>query len=81
MLYYNTSEARKQLNDIINRVKYQKVIISIGRRGKAEVLIIPKIDTDESLPISEINTASQSFDFLAEEPEMYSVNDLKKRYV
>lgn len=81
MLYYNTSEARKQLNEIINRVKYQKVIISIGRRGKAEVLIIPKIDTDESLPVTEINAASQSFDFLGEEPEIYSVNDLKKHYV
>ncbi len=30
--------------------------------------------------ITNINADSKSFDFLAEEPELYSVLDLKKKY-
>ena len=81
MLHYNTSEARKNLNEIVNKVKYQKIIISIGRRGKAEVLIVPKPELNEVIPVSDINAHSSSFDFLEDEPDIYSVKDLKKRYV
>ena len=82
MLHYDTSDARKKLNEILNKVKYQKVIISLGRRGKSEVLIVPKPEFDESeTPITEINSKSTSFDFLNEEPDLYSIKDLKKRYV
>lgn len=81
MIFYNTSEARKHLNEIVNKVKYQKVIISIGRRGKAEVLVIPKPELEEEIPVSQINTDSSSFDFLEDEPDIYSIDDIKKRYV
>lgn len=82
MLHYDTSDARKHLNEIVNKVKYQKVIISLGRRGKSEVLIVPKPDLDETeTPITDINSNSSSFDFLKEEPDLYSLKDLKKRYV
>ena len=81
MIYYTTSEARKRLNEIVNRVKYQKVIISIGRRGKAEVLIVPTPELEEGLPVSRINAQSPSFDFLKDEPDVYSFHDIKKRYV
>lgn len=30
--------------------------------------------------ITNVNISSKSFDFLADEPELYSVSDLKKRY-
>ena len=81
MLYYTTSEARKHLNEIVNKVTYEKIIISLGRRNKVEVLIVPKPNLDENLPISEINTQSSSFKFLEDEPDLYSFKDLKKRYV
>lgn len=81
MLHYNTSDARKNLNEIVNKVKYQKIIVSIGRRGKAEVLLIPKPELNEPIPITEINANSPSFQFLEDEPDIYSVKDLKKRYV
>lgn len=81
MIHYNTPDARKHLNDIVNKVKYQKIIISLGRRNKGEVLIVPMPELDEFLPITTINANSPSFNFLEDEPDIYSVKDLKKRYV
>jgi PHD/YefM family antitoxin component YafN of YafNO toxin-antitoxin module len=81
MKHFTTTEARKNLSKIVNEVKYKKVIIAIGRRDEEEVYVVPKPDLDEELPISQINAASPSFDFLDDEPDIYSLNDLKKRYV
>ncbi len=83
MTTYSTTEARKNFSDIINQVKYQNKIIAIGRnRDYTEALIIPypKIN-DEAINISEINAKSSSFNFLEEEPDLYSISDIKKRYV
>jgi hypothetical protein len=79
--HYNTSEARKCLGDIVNEVKYKKIIISLGRRDEGEVYIIPKPELNEELPVTLINSASPSFNFLDEEPDIYSLNDLKKSYL
>jgi hypothetical protein len=81
MKHYTTTEARKHLSEIVNQVRYQKIIISIGRRDEEEVLVVPKVTLDEAIPISEINAQSASFQFLEEEPDIYSLKDLKKRYV
>lgn len=81
MQHYTTTEARKNLSKIVNQVRYQKIIISIGRRSEEEVLVVPKVTLDEELPISEMNAQSPSFQFLKDEPDIYSLKDLKKRYV
>lgn len=81
MKRYSTTEARKNLSEIINRVHYEKTIVAVGRHDKVEVLIVPGPDINEELPMTEINAASSSFDFLGDEPDMYSIKDLKKRYV
>ncbi|MBI5754619.1 hypothetical protein HZA41_00185 [Candidatus Peregrinibacteria bacterium] len=81
MLHYSASSARKHFSEILNRVKYEKIIVVIGHRNKEEVLMVPKPDMAEALPISAINAASRSFKFLEDEPDMYSLKDLKKRYV
>lgn len=81
MLHYSKSEARKNFSEIINRVMFEKVIISVGRGDEGEVYIIPKPEPDKELPISEINSSSESFDFLEDEPDIYSLKDIKKRYV
>ena len=80
MITYSTTEARAILGDIVNQVKYQKKIIAIGRNKKAEAYIIP-IPEEQDLPISDINANSSSFNFLKDEPDLYSLNDLKKQYV
>lgn len=81
MIRYTTSEARKHFSEIVTRVKYEKIIIAIGRRKKEEVLIVPAPELDQEIPVSQMNAASASFDFLKEEPDIYTFSDIKKRYV
>ncbi|MFA6024018.1 MAG: hypothetical protein WC777_02265 [Candidatus Gracilibacteria bacterium] len=81
MRHYTTTEARKHLSEIVSQVRYQKIIISIGRREEEEVLVVPRITLNEALPITEMNAQSTSFQFLEDEPDIYSMKDLKKRYV
>jgi len=78
----STTEARKSLADIVERVKMRDDVVAIGRRNRAEVLIIPypQILSDRVSEITNVNTNSSSFDFLADEPDLYSIADLKKRY-
>ena len=80
MITYSTTEARSNLSDIVNQVKYKQVIIAIWRNNKAEVFMTP-VPTEYDIPITEINSDSKSFNFLNDEPELYSINDLKVKYV
>ena len=58
-------------------------VFAIGRRNSIDALIIqfPSAYNKDLNEITNINTLSHSFDFLNEEPEVYSMNDLKKKYV
>lgn len=75
------TEGRKRLGELIDLVRYQKTILALGKNGKADVLLvaIPGIGADFSM--TEVNSASGSFAFLEQEPDLYSRHDLKKRYV
>ncbi|MFA5945759.1 MAG: hypothetical protein WC802_02525 [Patescibacteria group bacterium] len=77
-----TTNARKQMSHIIDRVKTHGEVFGIGRRHSIDALVIqfPSYYNKDVNEITNINTASRSFDFLQEEPELYSVADLKKRY-
>jgi hypothetical protein len=78
-----TTNARKQIAKIIDTVKETGDVFAIGRRNRPEVLLI-KFPTEynaELNGITNINTYSESFSFLKNEPELYSVSDLKKQYV
>ncbi|MBT3348932.1 hypothetical protein HN954_00440 [bacterium] len=78
MISYTKTQARNNFADIVKQVKYGKKIIAV----RQDILIVPFPEIDETeIPISEINTHSASFDFLATEPDIYHLNDLKKRYV
>lgn len=78
-----TTNARKQIAKLINVVRDTGDIFAIGRRNRPEVLLI-KFPTEYSAGVDDItnvNTYSESFSFLDNEPEIYSVTDLKKPYV
>lgn len=83
MQVLTTSEARKILSEIINTVKYKGRPVAIGRRNKAEVLLIkfPEENNSELSSITNINQYGEGFNFLNDEPELYSKEDLKKSYV
>lgn len=78
-----TTEARKKIADLINHVRETGEAFAIGRRNRPEVLVIkfPTAYNESFNEITNINAQSESFSFLADEPDLYSVNDLKRRYV
>ncbi|OGQ08352.1 MAG: hypothetical protein A3G32_03915 [Deltaproteobacteria bacterium RIFCSPLOWO2_12_FULL_40_28] len=78
-----TSEARKHFSDIINKVRYSNTPVAIGRHNKGEVLLIkfPQEANPLVSPMSNFNQYGGSFDFLNDEPDLYSINDIKKPYV
>lgn len=83
MRIINTSEARKQLSKLINAVRYSNKPIAIGRHDKAEALLIkfPETYNADLDDITNMNAYAGSFDFLEDEPEVYTREDLKKSYV
>lgn len=78
----STTEARKNIKTLVDLVKETGVVFAIGRRNKPEVLLMkfPRDYNQELNEITNMNTYSESFSFLADEPDMYSVKDLKKKY-
>ena len=82
MKIITTTVARKNIGKIINRVKYFGDVFGIGRRNSIDALLIrfPSTHNEDLNEITNINADSGSFDFLAEEPEIYSLSDLRKRY-
>lgn len=83
MKIVSTTNARKNIGDIINRVKYFGDVYAIGRRESIDALLIqfPQSYNEDLSDITNINAFSKSFDFLIKEPELYSLSDLKKKYV
>ncbi len=78
----STTELRQNISNIIDTVSTSRKSIVLGRRNVPEVVLIPfpglwngKLDE-----ITNINAYSKSFDFLENEPEIYSIKDVKKGY-
>lgn len=68
---------------LIDLVRETGEVIAIGRRDNLEALLIkfPRDYNKELNEITNTNAYSGSFDFLEGEPELYSISDLKKKYV
>ena len=82
MKIITTTVARKNMSRLVNRVKYAGVVFGIGRRDSIDAILMrfPNAQNDALDEATNLNANSASFDFLSKEPEIYSVNDLKKRY-
>jgi len=78
----STTEARKNMKTLVDAVRETGAVYAIGRREKPEVLLVkfPRDWNKELNTITNINAYSESFTFLEEEPNLYSLNDLKKKY-
>lgn len=83
MKLVSATDARKHISSIIDAVRESDDIYAIGRHNRPEVLILkfPQEYNEDLDEITNINTYSDSFSFLKDEPELYSVADLKKTYV
>lgn len=82
MKIITTTVARKNIGNMLDRVKYFGEVFGIGRRNSIDALLIqfPSAYNEDLNEITNINANSKSFDFLSKEPEIYSLKDLKKRY-
>jgi hypothetical protein len=80
MKILTTTNLRREISSVVNRVRDTGEVFGIGRRDAVEVLVIPfpAAYRKNANDITNINAYSRSFDFLADEPELYSRNDVKK---
>lgn len=77
------TNARKNISSMIDEVRETGQMFAIGRHAELEVVMLkfPREYNKKFSDIANVNAYSQSFDFLASEPELYTVADLKKSYV
>ncbi len=82
MVIIPATEARKRFSELVNQVRYSNHPVVIGRHDTAEVLMI-KFPAQSNLNLDETTQMNQyggAFDFLEDEPDLYSYDDIKKRY-
>jgi antitoxin (DNA-binding transcriptional repressor) of toxin-antitoxin stability system len=78
----STTEVREKISDVIDVVLSSGTPIVVGRRNVPEVVLVPfpRAFNGTLSEMTNINAYSKSFDFLSEEPELYSREDIKKRH-
>ena len=76
------TNTRNNIKTLIDRVKYRGESFAIGRRNSIDAVVIafPTNYNKNLNDITNINANSKSFDFLKDEPDIYSASDLKKVY-
>lgn len=79
MKIVSITEGRKKLGELVDIVKYQKQPIALGKHGRADAFLVASI-SEEEWPTADMLSASSSFDFLKDEPDLYTRADLKKKY-
>ena len=82
MQILTAASARKNIKSIINRVKYRGEVFGIGRRSSIDAVVLkfPDVYNVTVNDITNVNAYSKSFDFLKDEPDPYSLSDVKKQY-
>lgn len=81
MKIISTTDARKRLGALVDSVRTSGRMVSIGRRNVPEVLLMryPRYNPDLS-DVTNLALIGGGFDFLANEPELYSDKDLQQKY-
>lgn len=76
-----TTVARANMRKLIKRVRETGEAVAIGPRNEPEVLMIRYPRYNPALSdIANFNAESGAFAFLADEPDLYTDADLKRRY-
>lgn len=80
MKIISTTIARKKIGKLIDHVRQSGQTIGLGRHEKIEALLIKYPDhlNRELDEWTNLISNAGSFDFLKNEPELYSARDLKK---
>ncbi|MEK7139828.1 MAG: hypothetical protein AAB805_00725 [Patescibacteria group bacterium] len=79
MRILTSTRARKHISDLIDRVKYGGEVFGIGRRDSIDAILVPfpSVYRKDANDITNINAYSKSFDFLKNEPNLYSLKDAR----
>ncbi len=80
MKIISTTNVRKNISELIHAVREEGSSFLIGRHGQPEAVLI-KFPTTYRATVSDItnvNAYSTSFDFLKDEPDLYSAADVMK---
>ncbi len=82
MKIITTTNARKSIGSLIDHVRDTGETLGIGRRNAVDVIVMPfpKEYRKDANDITNVNAYSRSFDFLSDEPDIYSVADVRKRH-
>ncbi|MFA6018194.1 MAG: hypothetical protein WCT28_00445 [Patescibacteria group bacterium] len=83
MKVVSTTVARKNIKQIIDEVRHENEVFVVGRHSHHDAIIIrfPEHYNKSLSDITNINANSSSFDFLKDEPDLYSRDDVKEAYV
>ena len=83
MQIISTTIARQKIGRLIDQVKQSGQTVGLGRHDRIEALLIryPDYLNRELDEWTNFLANAGSFDFLKNEPDLYSVRDLKKHYV
>ncbi len=75
----STTQAREHLGEYLDELaKGETQAFILGRRNTPEAVLIkfPSLYSKKVSDSTNVNTYSKSFDFLDDEPELYSVKDV-----
>ena len=83
MKVVSATRARQSFAHLVDVVRGSNEPIGIRRHRRLEVVLMkyPDFLNEQLDEITNINALSRSFDFLREEPELYSRMDVIKKYV
>lgn len=82
MKVLNTTQFRRNLSQFVREVYEGNKSIVLGTRDTPRVILIKYPDTyrKEYSAIANINTYSGVFNFLADEPDLYTKEDVREFY-
>lgn len=83
MKIISTTTVRKNMSDMLDAVVADGANFVIGRHKEPEAVLIkfPSLYRSDVSDITNINSYSNSFDFLKDEPELYTLEDIKIKHV
>lgn len=82
MKILSTTNLRRRLSDTIREVYEGNKSVVVGQHNKPRVILIkyPDVYRKEFSDIANMNAYSGAFDYLADEPDLYSRDDIKEFY-
>jgi len=83
MKVISSTKFRRDIAKLLNAVVYRNQVVGIERHNKVQAVVLkwPARFNEELDEITNVNANSSSFDFLEKEADLYSIEDLRKRYV